>query len=90
MRWTRRLGCMLQIWLNRRARRMVLAAIDGFREDAWADAGVSREALRRDVIAYFTELQSGTCPHSTGGRRDASVTAWQESRRATIVKARSA
>jgi hypothetical protein len=86
-----RLGLTLQMLLVRRARRLVLSAIDDFHEDAWLGAGISREALRRDVLAYFKELEANaTCRHSVVHPRDARVATWQKRRRDTAGKVRSA
>ena len=43
--------------MNAYARHMVLSAIDGIPDHDLERGGTSREALRRDVIAYFRELQ---------------------------------
>jgi hypothetical protein len=51
------IGGVLRVLVNAYACRMVLAAIDGIPDHDLERGGTSRQALRRDVIAYFRELQ---------------------------------
>ena len=51
------LGGVLRTLVNAYARRMILAALDGIADHDLERGGTTREALRRDVIAYFRELQ---------------------------------
>jgi hypothetical protein len=51
------LGRMLRSLLNDYACGRILAAIDGIPDHDLERGGTSREVLRRDVLAYFRELQ---------------------------------
>jgi hypothetical protein len=47
-------GNALRVLLNNYARHMVLAAIDGIPDHDLERGGTTRQALRRDVMAYFS------------------------------------
>ena len=59
---------MLRSLLNDYACGMVLAAIDGIPDHDLERGGTSREALRRDVLAYFRELRMDPRECAAGAR----------------------
>jgi len=49
------LARLMRVLFNNYARHKVLSAIDGIPEQTLERGGTSRQALRRDMLAYFRE-----------------------------------
>lgn len=56
-RWWRLAGAWVRILLIRHARGMVLTALAGVPDHSLDRAGTSRQALYRDMVAYFHCLE---------------------------------